>query len=46
MKNLVADRRKPNKLKRHLETVHIECVGRTPKGKRKKVNVKVSLCFN
>jgi hypothetical protein len=27
---LAADRMKPNELKRHLETVHAECVGKTP----------------
>jgi hypothetical protein len=29
MKILCADSMKPNKFKRHLETLHVECVGKT-----------------
>jgi len=37
MKTLAVDSMKPNKLKRHAETVHAECVGKTPEFSHRKV---------
>jgi hypothetical protein len=38
MKVLVMDSMKPNKLKRHLEIVHAECIRKTPEFFHRKLN--------